>query len=97
MHAAPIFMTDYDFGSDLCGGDPAQINHMHFPTIHGAQWTNQWDGALLPFQANHQLYALALLEIARVLKPTGRSFGRSNLWVRFFGYPKKHVFRDVVT
>ena len=20
MHAAPIFMTDYDFGSDLCGG-----------------------------------------------------------------------------
>lgn len=31
MHAAPIFMTDYDFGSDLCRTrDPAQINHMQF-------------------------------------------------------------------
>lgn len=81
----------------ICAGGPCpNKSHAIFPTIHGAQWTNQWDGHPPPFQANHQLYALALLEIARVLKPTGRSFGRSNLWVGFFGYQKNTFpFRDV--
>ena len=99
MHAAPIFMTDYDFGSDLCRTrDPAQINHMQFfpqfmvlngPT-NGMGKNPTLSGkppALCIGSVGDCQGVKAYREILWLVKSLGQIF-----WVS-----KKHVFRDVVT